>query len=299
MEVVPVSYQNVVLSVEQWQQLQSENLFYKQQIEKLSERLQLLTCDKVEIQSKNIENSQAISEASSLHKADSSKSGSFINLNGDDEKFSVSDTTEELACQKETTKTDVQSSRQNGCWANVVGSTKIEQNNLAHQPNTHFQEVNNSKLTPPPIEVRVSGKAGYTTLKTILSREFGYHKYSLSPLYFNQLAQIQATNKETHSQITASLVRKGYLNCKNYFILRKLNEVKDIDSIHKELTKVGFPKETTVTQYMTRFQKAHPELKHNTLYRVATPNSFEEENVLKVNKLFGRKVQFEKMWNIN
>lgn len=75
----------------------------------------------------------------------------------------------------------------------------------------------------------------------------------------------------------------------------RLKRSKNESLILEALVEAGFPKDTTITQHVTGFHKAHPESKHNLLYRVVTPNSFDEKIVNEIDAIFGLRVKFEKM----
>lgn len=166
------------------------------------------------------------------------------------------------------------------------------------------QKKNNDTkiIKPAPIQVNV-GDEGYLALHTSLNRVMGKGKFVAKHMRANQAVRIQAIDIETSKQIMQFLAEKQYQfhSFKNKtdrnkcFILRGLSEVKNTSLIYEALIQAGFPNETTITPHITGFQRANPEIKHNTLYRVVTPGSFDEKKMNEIDALFGFKIQFEKM----
>lgn len=176
-------------------------------------------------------------------------------------------------------------------------SKKIQANNA---PKSNTNTTKNEK--PAPIQVNI-GKDGYLALHQALNRELGSGKFVANNMITNQAVRIQPIDMENSTLITKFLFNHGYEfhSFKNKsergkcYLLRGLNEVQNTDHIHAALVQGGFPTETTVTQHITGFQRAHPEIKHNILFRVVTPNSFDEKIINEIDALFDLKIKFEKM----
>lgn len=168
----------------------------------------------------------------------------------------------------------------------------------AHKSNSDAAKT----IKPAPIQVNI-GKDGYLALHQALNRKLGSGKFVANNMIANQAVRIQPSDDKSAKSITEFLEsnKYGFHTFKNKaergkcFILRGLNEVSNTENIREVLTQAGFPSETVVTQHTTGFQRAHPEIKHNILFRVVTPNSFDEKVLNEIDALFDLKVKFEKM----
>lgn len=179
-------------------------------------------------------------------------------------------------------------------------SYKKSKNQTNNAPKSNANAVKSEK--PAPIQVNLR-KDGYLALHEALNRSLGSGKFVANNMIANQAVRIQPIDMENSVLITKFLLDHGYefhtFKSKSErgkcYILRGLNEVQNINHIHAALVQAGFPAETTVTQHITGFQKAHPEIKHNILFRVVTPNTFDEKIINEIDALFDLKVKFEKM----
>lgn len=164
-------------------------------------------------------------------------------------------------------------------------------------------DSNTTKSTKPaPIQVNI-GKDGYLALHAALNRKLGNGKFVANNMMANQAVRIQPIDMKNSTEITNFLKSHEYEfhTFKNKsergkcFILRGLNEFSNSNAIYEALVQGGFPKETTIVQHITGFQRAHPEIKHNILFRIVTPSSFDEKIIGEIDALFDLKVKFEKM----
>lgn len=64
------------------------------------------------------------------------------------------------------------------------------------------------------------------------------------------------------------------------------NGVANTNVIRNGLIKAGFPECTEVLPHITGFQKANPEIKHNTLFKIITSNQFDEKIIGEIDALF-------------
>lgn len=182
----------------------------------------------------------------------------------------------------------------------TVSYKKPKNNKVNSTPKTNADTMKHTK--PAPIQVNI-GKNGYLALHEALNRKLGSGKFVANNMIANQAVRIQPIDNEIGSSIAEFLISHGYefhsfkskTERGKCYILRGLNEVQNTEHIHAALIQGGFPAETTVTQHITGFQKAHPEMKHNVLFRIVTPNSFDEKVISEIDALFDLKVKFEKM----
>lgn len=190
--------------------------------------------------------------------------------------------------------------------SNTIGFRTVSYKTKANQKQPTKSQKSNAKtekvIKPAPIQVN-TGMNGYSALHTALNRTLGNGKFVANNMMANQAVRIQPIDIESGKKITDFLASHGYEfhSFKNKaergkcYILRGLNDSFTSDDILNALIRAGFPTETTINQHITGFQKAHPEIKHNLLYRIVTPSSFDERTINEIDALFDLKVKFEKM----
>lgn len=190
--------------------------------------------------------------------------------------------------------------------SNTIGFRTVSYKTKSNQKQSTKSLKSNTKMEkvikPAPIQVN-TGTNGYSALHSALNRTLGNGKFVANNMMANQAVRIQPIDIESGKIITDFLVSHGYEfhSFKNKaergkcFILRGLNDSFTGDDILKALVQAGFPTETTINQHITGFQKAHPEIKHNLLYRIVTPSSFDERTISEIDALFDLKVKFERM----
>lgn len=159
----------------------------------------------------------------------------------------------------------------------------------------------NSTLSkPPPIQVQI-GDGGYMALHIILTRQIGADKFIADHMKTNRAARIFPSDTAAARKIIETIIANGYefhtfkekSERNKCFILRGLNGIENADVVRVALIEAGFPAGTRVLRHSTGFQKAHPEIKHNTLYKVVTSNQFDVKKLNEIDAIYGMKIKFE------
>lgn len=200
--------------------------------------------------------------------------------------------------------------------------TKTTTNNTAAEPSTSNTQTNceadlennkewqfvshrnkktgSEKIQPLQVDIEASQIA---SLKESLQCQMGINSFTINQLKSQHSIRIYPNSIETRQSIIKTLKASQhnfhtYLQKeekRNCFIIRGLNGINDTELVKRELNRAGLPEDITVLLHQTGFQKANPNRKHNTLYKIIVGSAIEEKEIIKVKSLFGFMIKIEKL----
>lgn len=153
-----------------------------------------------------------------------------------------------------------------------------------------------------PIQMDIETEA-ISTLKETLESEVGINAFTINQLKSQKSIRIYANSIESRQTIIELLKQTNYDfhsylqkdEKRHCYIIKGLNGYDNTDIVKNELIRAGLPDDTAVLFHITGYQRANPNAKHNTLFKVIVNSTIDEKEIIKIKSLFGYMIKIENL----
>lgn len=184
----------------------------------------------------------------------------------------------------------------NGEMEGVEHSINNDDNDDSWQRVTHKNKKSDAKQKIQPIHVK---NVDFEQLYNELIKQIGINKFTINQINGN--IKIHACDKEVYTEI-ASMLRNNNVEFFSYlhgderkscYLIKGLPKF-ELEDIKSELVRFGLPHDIILSEFISGFQRCHPELKHKFVIKLILPPNA-NINILKTIKtILGVAIIFEK-----
>lgn len=185
------------------------------------------------------------------------------------------------------------------CQSEIQAKTN-ESNNEWQFVSYKNKTENNCKIQP--IQVSIADE-GFGALYNNLQNTIGNNNFTINQLKSKTSVRVYPASTNIAGKIIETLCVHGYEfhsyldgnSKKKCFLIEGLNGFNNTNVIREQLIKAGLPNDLQIQQFATGFQRANPNIKHNTFFKLIVKADMDEKLLKNVNSLYGVSIVFEKL----